>query len=379
MPIIDSQLSLVNWNIGGAKFLEMRSKDDPNYDEKKESREAFRKRLNTALNELLRSKPQIVALQEVTWYGDLGKEECVIQKETIEDAGYIFPLLSTKLIDTYHHSHQGKWNKLITNGGWSPETFFAQGNAFLVRKDVSMQMFPVMSLPDKGVTYDDWFATKKDQVGDKISFSKKEDIFLDTGMYFGNRDTEPRAATVIHLVVSGINKKPQDIFIVNCHLSTLTNEREGIPQMDKAASKKRLVQLDTIMDSIISPYHLWRKSEFSLRNEPILLTDEETTKRSSPIWILVGDFNFTPESDEYRYVKSQNFIDLIENHALGTKAKGVGEYPTLTLDYVFAGPLFESINPNNLNRNLNRVLVDDINRVSDHYPVSIKLQLDTLV
>jgi len=385
MPAITDEITLTNWNIGGAKYLETPLKMDNKHDPDKMSREEFGDKLNQALYHLLIGKPHIVTMQEVTWFderGDFENPKCVIEEATVKD--YEFTTLTTKLIDTRRHSHQGKWNKIAIQGGWEGEPFLAQGNAMLVHKDVKSQMFPIMSLPKSNVLYSQWLASKEgsrkeipiqEHIANKLFV---EDVALYTGMYFGNRDTEPRAASVIHFVVPGKKGNPQDIFVLNCHLTTITNEREGIPRVDKAASSKRLIQLDTIMDGIISPYHLWRKSSYKLRNEPIELTNLETIERNSPIWLLAGDFNFTPESQEYRSIKSQNFVDLMENHNMGTKAKGMGKDPSLTLDYVFAGPLFESIDPTKLQRAQNRVNTDRMVRASDHYPLVTSLSFDAL-
>jgi len=142
-----------------------------------------------------------------------------------------------------------------------------------------------------------------------------------------------------------------------------------------------MIQLDTIMDGIISQYNIWRKSGYNLRDKPMIITDEETIDRNSPVWIITGDLNFSPQSEEYRYIIRQNFSDLLEeNSKKFTKSKGLGEQPTLTLDYVFAGPLFESIDPKllSLSSANNDITTDDLVCVSDHFPIFVSLPLDTL-
>ena len=398
MPIEDC-LHLVNWNIGGAKYLELRKEKDSLWKKGDDLRDKFKEKLNEALRDVLRLKPHVVTLQEVIKYqvdGIQENAEGIIEEDTIDE----YTLHEVMLIDTNRHSHQGKWNKVIIKGGWDHNAFFAQGNAILVRKDIKKQMFPIMSLPGYGISYSDWLKAvnpevfrstnfdtdksnrkdlKRKKYTDLTSTRLVEDIYIFSGLYLGNRDTEPRAASVIHFSVDLPNKKiPLDIFIINTHLTTLTTEREGVPSIDKEASRKRLTQLDIIMDGIISEYNLWRKDKYKIRGEEVERIDEESDMRCNPIWILAGDLNFTPDSIEYREIKAQNFIDLIEDHKLGTKSRGLGKDPTLTVDYVFAGPLFESIDPTKLKRQSNKVIDDPTVKVSDHFPVSIKLQLNNI-
>jgi endonuclease/exonuclease/phosphatase family metal-dependent hydrolase len=73
----------------------------------------------------------------------------------------------------------------------------------------------------------------------------------------------------------------------------------------------------------------------------------------------------------------RGFIDLIPSHGVGTKASGLGRDPTLTLDYVFAGPRFEAIDPAVASEGikLNKVEVNDDVRVSDHFPLILDLPI----
>lgn len=53
------------------------------------------------------------------------------------------------------------------------------------------------------------------------------------------------------------------------------------------------------------------------------------------------------------------------------EAAGLGKDPTITLDYVFAGPRYYSVKPrpNEEDLRCNRVIVNEDVRVSDHYPI----------
>jgi endonuclease/exonuclease/phosphatase family metal-dependent hydrolase len=179
--------------------------------------------------------------------------------------------------------------------------------------------------------------------------------------------------------------KPLDVFIVNLHLTTLVAEREGIPDIDEEASQTRLRQLDIVLNGIVSRYNRWRKDGYKIRGKaPALRKGKDTDKRYPPIWVITGDFNFTPESVEYQTMVRRGFIDMMPKrarhqvpHHQPTKAPGIGNDPTITLDYLFAGPRFEAIDPSYNEDHIgnNRVDTDEIVRVSDHYPLIVDLPI----
>ena len=100
----------------------------------------------------------------------------------------------------------------------------------------------------------------------------------------------------------------------------------------------------------------------------------------TPLWILAGDFNFTEESAEYALIRRMNFIDTVPEdgkhtpYGDGSKASGEGYDPTLTLDYIFAGPKFISLNPA-ITLYANRIIHDHSIRASDHYPMLSSMEL----
>jgi len=368
------ELKIVNWNIGGAKYLELRN--EPLGGES--PRQIFKQKLGDALNELIRRhRPHIVTLQEIVEYEENGvykKPESVLPVP-FKDYDF-YPSI---LIDTRRHSHQGKWDKVRKLGGWRKKNvYFGQGNGILIKK--GLNKFPLFSLPTAKLSYRKWRTDDGLATSPEVTSTEFVEVIpLEPGLYFGARDTEPRAASVIHLVFER-EKTPQDIFIINAHLTTLTLEREGVPSVDREASEKRLRQLSTIFDDIISRYNRWAKEKYTVRGKVVKRPSTETIIRHPAVWIAAGDFNFTPESEEYAYVKRRNFLDLVENHGLGTKASGLGKDPTLTVDYIFAGPLFEVIDPHKIKPSLNGNVVqfDDLTSVSDHFPVCIKLPFDAL-
>ena len=366
------RFTVLNWNLGGAKFLETRNR---------EKRENRKKLMNDGLCDLVlnlakNQKPDVITLQEIVRYREprdgLPPDE---YNEIIDrpPEGYTYhPFL---LIDTKQVSSRAKWEKVLRGSDWDENSYFAQGNAFLVKKGAPV--FPVWDLCDL------------EQVS---SFSEDspyiEHVRLDSGLYFGDRNTEPRAASVIHFILrdkDSDSSKPVDIFVVNVHLTTLMKEREGVPEVDSQAVRTRLSQLDIIFNGIVSRYNSWRIDRYPSRREPHVTLPFETLKRYSPVWILAGDFNFTEESEEYQYIKRRNFIDTVESKqgklcnqlVEGTKAAGVGKPPAMTLDYVFAGPKFVALDPmlEQVGVQQSRVIYEealmeyDLKDVSDHYPV----------
>jgi len=350
------RFKVLNWNIGGAKFLEEKSIG---------KRRETRSKLNKALVALVKEHtPDVVTLQEIARYKQ--PDDVEIQDIIDDIGGYrYFPFT---LIDTDYLSSKAKWRKLLRDSDWHPDTYFAQGNAFLVKK--KSPVFPVWDLSGLG---QDIPAT------DRPHFV--EHVHLDSGLYFGDRNTEPRAALVMHFICNPQTKdapsKPVDIFVVNLHLTTLMMEREGVPQTDSLATRTRQGQLDIVFNGIVSRYNSWRQDGYPERRKEREPEQHEDFDRHSPVWILAGDFNFTEDSDEYMYIRKHNFIDTIPDHGKettygkGTKAKGVGNDPTLTLDYVFAGPKFVSLDPVIEEKGIsqNRVIHDHAIRASDHYPL----------
>ncbi|MFC2059582.1 endonuclease/exonuclease/phosphatase family protein [Chloroflexota bacterium] len=341
--------TVLNWNIGGAKYLEL----------EENKRSEFRKQLNGQLQKLIeKHRPHVVTLQEIVRYGASNQSAKDIVDPIKGYRYYSFPL-----IDTDRLSSEAKWNKVKTAGVWSPDTYFAQGNAMLFRNNVPH--FPVWSLPAKSRGFD----RRRHFV---------EQVNIESGLYFGDRNTEPRAALVAHFVFTRNvpERKPLDIFVVNLHLTTLMNERDGIPEIDTAASRIRMAQIDTIFNGIVSRYNLWRQQDYTERLKPRPMKDGENYKRLPPVWILTGDFNFTPESVEYETIRRMNFIDVIYSKGTGSKSKGIDRPATLTVDYIFAGPQFISLDPFIFTDAIKRNGPPDYTvKVSDHYPMFATIPL----
>lgn len=350
------KFTILNWNMAGAKYLE----------EPKGKREKFKKNINEELCGLLKKhNPDVVTLQEIVKYGD-NKEDAndILDVTKYKESGYVYHTFP--LIDTENLSIRAKWNKLEKKGEWNEGTYFAQCNGFLFKKDIPHQ--PIWALPKDSINPP---KVPRENYIEKVS--------LESGLYFGDRDSEPRAALVAHFVyntdsvkIKGKSVNVLDIFVVNLHLTTLTMEREGVPEIDRKATKIRLSQLDIIFDGIVSRYNSWRQGGFRERGEHRQPEDWESFDRHEPLWILAGDFNSTPESPvshEYKLMEDLNFMDMVYNKGKGTKAPGTGEDATLTLDYIFAGPKFIALNPLFIEGFIKGNKVFDDIKVSDHFPM----------
>jgi exonuclease III len=383
MPEIRGSLKLLNWNIGGAKYLELKPKASKHRDEGDDFRENFREKLNEVLHDLIEhNKPSVITLQEVVQYS-ADRNTVTVQDVIDPPSGYhYFPYW---LIDTDRHGHQGKWNKVRTNGEWPESAFFAQGNALLIAENISH--FPIWSLPAVKQDHHRWLKNSE-VIQEGLDRRCVEIVALEDGLYFGDRNTEPRAALVSHFVLSEVRegmrghvselKRPLDVFIIVLHLTTLMMEREGIPDIDEQAAHIRQHQIETVLNGIISRYNKWRREGFPIRGEKLALRENvETRDRHSPIWVITGDFNFTPESIEYQTMIRRGFMDLIPLPHIGTKTSGLGEKPTLTVDYVFAGPRFEALDPAIVESGItgNHVQYDDLTQVSDHYPLIVDVPI----
>ncbi len=239
--------TILNWNIGGAKYLE----------KKEAEREQFRRELNNQLKALIEERsPHVVTLQEIVRYGHTQEN----RNELIDPIdGYCY--YSFPLIDTHRLSSEAKWDKVRKLGGWARSAYFAQGNAVLIR--------------EKGVGHCCVWELPKKPISPNPDRHYIEQVNFESGLYFGDRNTEARAALVTHLVFHPKElRKPLDIFVVNLHLTTLMMEREGIPEIDSEAARIRQAQLSIVFDGIVSRYNVWRQRGYPrARRAPQTETD----------------------------------------------------------------------------------------------------------
>jgi endonuclease/exonuclease/phosphatase family metal-dependent hydrolase len=414
------EIKVLNWNIGGAKVLEQKCMT---------LRAKVRDEINRDIQTLLRKHtPDIVTLQEVVAYKQPSDNEMsnIIDKRGIDRLGYkcfFFPL-----IDSLGFSSQDKWVKIkngkccdrdctsrhdqcpgsdLKGSDWHKDSYFAQGNGMLFRKDAPL--FPCCDLSRPGeVSPGQRLLTIIEQqkvnpvsdiereIANDYQNYLAEKTPLTRGSYFGDRDTEPRAAIVSDLIYGSPlhgDSRPIDIFVVNVHLTTIMKERVGIPSKDTEASRLRIDQLTAMFDEIISRFNSWYEDGFPQRGVKRTLADcheWETIERHHPVWLLCGDFNFTESSREHDFVLRRNFIDttppgrrtrtLMTNQRrhvshTGTKTSGAGNPATLTLDYIFAGPKFVALDPLFTENEMLDNMVDYTVCSSDHYPIVSKIPL----
>lgn len=314
-------ITTITWNVGGVCFLRTSPSD----------RTSYKQKINNEINELITTyNPDVLILQEVVRY-----EEGSEIKELIEvPQGYYFK--SSIAINSIHQNHPLKWSGIREQGCWDKTCYLGQGNAILWKKELKhssiWELDKACCIQSENIT--------------------EEKVRIDTGLFTGYRDTEPRLSVVCHFVKEG-----RDIFIVNVHLTTLRGEREGLPAIDRRGSRVRQHQISVILEGIVSRYNEWRK-------------DQQIEEPSQPpLWILAGDFNATPDSEELQKLQEMSFLDIAPVKGLGTKRKKSHNYPTITVDYIFAGPTYHAFDPNQILQNLSNHEPDYRCVSSDHYPV----------
>ena len=280
-------------------------------------------------------EPDFIALQEIVQYEEIG-----VLKELVDPPkGYCYQ--SSISIDTARQNNPVKWEPIRKAGRWPHSVYLGQGNGLLWKEGI-----PHCSIWD-------WNG-QKTRCGKGLH---QEVIRIDTGLFIGTRDTEPRIAVVSHFVLQG-----RHVFIVNLHLTTLLKEREGFPERDCEGAEIRGQQLNIVLNGIVSRYNRWRESQHPV--DPL----------NRPIWFLAGDFNATESSLEIEKMKRLNFLDLCLDKGAGTKRGKNGQNAALTLDYIFAGPAHYAFDPQSVNRLLKKTSLTPIYEitVSDHYPIIAK-------
>ena len=317
--------TVINWNIGGAKFLNLGA----------EERQHFKQVFTDELAELCRKwQPDVVCMQEAVRYSNPGGQtvELVSPPE-----GYCYSM--TPVLDTAQHLHPVRWKAYKEAGEWPEEAYIGQGNALLWKSDL-----PHASL---------WEFNRSASGPGLVT----ESVLVETGLFTGDRDTEPRATMLAHFVPEAASGQRVDVLLANLHLSTLHGEREGRPAGDAIGVRVRMKQLYTILHGIVSRHEIWSQ---------LLPEDPEPRHR---VWVLSGDFNAAPDSEELRTVRDFGFLDLNPAKGPGNKAKGLGADPTHTVDYLLACARGDRIFTEALQTSLAGNPVPDLDfRSSDHFP-----------
>ena len=325
-----TNLTVANWNIGGAKFLQLPPAE----------RKLFQQQLNAELDAFCRKwQPDVICLQEATSFQLAGQTQTDVLTPPDGYAYHMSPVL-----DSRRHSHPVRWGEYREAGQWQNGDHIYQGNGFLWKKELchaSIWSF------DAGL---------------KTPELEPETIPIDTGLFTGDRDTEPRCVCLTHFILPRANQKLLDVFVANLHLSTLHGERAGQPAIDKVGSKVRTRQLWTVLHGVISRHMVWAQ-----------MLDGDASEREQ-LWLLCGDFNAAPLSDEIMLVKEFGFIDLNPNKGKGNKAQGLGNDPTHTVDYLFLGQFGAEAATAEREIYISGNPAPDLNfKVSDHFPVISRL------
>lgn len=343
--------SIMSWNVAGGKFLELPTAA---------ARQEYRRDVNEALTRLIdrHGRPEVIALQEVCRHAPPhGFPVDVIETPP----GYRCHL--SILVDSVRHAEVHKWERVRARGNWPQGSSFGQGMALLWRED--LPHFPIWQLPPAATPPDGAIHV--------------EEILLTSGLYSGDRDTEPRAALVAHFVAPDDGgRPPRDIFVVSLHLTTLRGEREGIAALDERGAQLRSSQLDIVLHGVVSRYNDWRRQGYRFPGADPDAAREEVPERRPPLWILCGDLNFTPEALEYGRLLRMGFVDACPNKAGGTKRSGLtsSRGASLTCDYIMVGPRYVAFDPVALDASLQANPEPDYSvQVSDHFPVFARLPM----
>jgi len=336
------EISIMSWNMAGAKLFEqLDSKPHPvagSYTA------AFRKTWEDSIGGWLQTpdqdKPDIILLQECIGFDDMSASPSgrwqtgrdILREIFSGYQCYFFPAVTS-----HSNPHPGKWNRYTETGdvtNYIPaHVDVQQGYGICIRNGISSRKLWVPWADPENVPPD------ADRV-DTDCVSCFEPISITTGLYLGQRDTEPR------LVIMGRVKLESDgesryLNFLNIHLNTLSGEREGNVRLNRRAGASRLQQIELILDNIVSAY-------------------QETTRYRMPagiqqsqrdIWVIGGDFNTTPDSDEINMIRQSGFIDAIpdkriedENpdsalhNKIGSKWSLLdSQTPAINVDYIFCG------------------------------------------
>ena len=336
------EIKIMSWNMAGAKLFEQL---DPKPGPVAGSyTDAFRQVWENSVRSWLANpdddEPDIILLQECIGFEDRSSSpsgrwqdgSLILNKIFSGYDCFFFPAVTS-----HNNPHPGKWNRYIEGGAvenYIPAYIdIQQGYGICIRKGVSSRKLWVPWQDPKDVP-------EHADKADPYCVSCFEPVHITTGLYLGNRDTEPR------MVIMGRAKLESDghsryLNYLNIHLNTLNGEREGNVRLNRSAATSRLQQVELILDNIVSAYQ-----ETTSYRMP---TGMEQGERD--IWVIGGDFNTTPDSAEVAMIRQSGFIDAIPDKRIEDADPGSGFHgqvgskwslddagtPAIMLDYIFCG------------------------------------------
>jgi len=336
------EIRIMSWNMAGAKLFEQL---DPEPGSAAESYiSTFQKVWKNSIGPWLATPdhdlPDIILLQECIGFDDRSSPPSDRWQSGSTILGEIFPgyeCFFFPAVSSHNNPHPGKWNRYAENGDRTHSiplhVDIQQGYGICVREGISRRNLWVPQLKSNRAPED------ADKV-DEGCLSCFEPINITTGLYLGDRNTEPR------LVIMGRVKLESDsgsryLNYLNIHLNTLSGEREGNVRLNRHAKSSRLQQIELILDNVVSAYQ--EATDYRMP------AGENSSERD--IWIIGGDFNTTPDSAEIAMMLDAGFIDAIQDKRIqdadsssplhdqiGSKwSLDDASCPPILLDYIFCG------------------------------------------
>lgn len=336
-----TEINVMSWNIAGAKMLKhldyAPDKATSSYVE------AYHNAWTQIVRDLLPKYsggpkyPDIILLQECIGFRDIranpsGRWESgkrVLQQIFRGYESFFFPALSSRT-----HPHPGKWQpfKLGNTRNFIPDNVEAQqGYGICIRDPSMLRKLWIEDEDESQISHhSDWPGSDFELCFEVINATP--------GLYLGNRDTESRLMVMGRIKMESAEGVERYVNFVNVHLTTLKGEREGIPDINEKAQDIRLNQLDLLTTHVISAY---QKIKTHRIPRPKAQSKED-------IWILGGDFNATPDSEEIQRIR-QIFVEGNDDNRIidpsGTYRDQVGtkwslynsKMQPVVLDYVFCG------------------------------------------
>jgi len=339
------RINVMSWNMAGAKMLE--HLDPPTDPVAKSYISAYRhvwlKGITPYLSSPRKIHPDIILLQECIGFTDTsidpsgrwGKGQSILSEIFQGYKCYFFPAVTS-----HENPHPAKWLKYQQGGDVEnfipPYINIQQGYGICIKEGIQPRTLWIASKC--------WEETFNDaDKPDRDATLCFEPISITTGLYQGDRDTEPRKAILGRVLLSSGSEKRYVNFL-NVHLNTLKGEREGSIRLNRTAGQSRLVQIDLLLNNVVSAYQEARTYRVPVRGD----------NRKEDIWIIGGDFNATPDSEEISLIKRMGFVDGHEKSEqkeiedqnsdspyhgkVGTKwSLKSRSAPPIALDYIFCG------------------------------------------
>jgi len=336
------EISVMSWNMAGAKLFEQLDPEPGSAAGRYTT--AFRKVWEDSVGNWLGSpdedRPDIILLQECIGFDDLSNTAPQRWQSGSNILGEIFSgydCFFFPAVTSHNNPHPGKWNRYVEGGTVTncipAHVDIQQGYGICVRNGISNRKLWVPRADAQNISADA-------DLADTDCLSCFEPISITTGLYLGQRNTEPRLV-IMGRAKLGLDGESRYLNYLNIHLNTLSGEREGNVRLNRRAGASRLRQIELILDNIVSAYQ-----ETTHYRIPV---GAEQSQRD--IWIIGGDFNTTPDSEEIRMIRQAGFIDAIpdkriedanpdsifHNRAGSKWSLHDNKTPAINVDYIFCG------------------------------------------